>query len=113
MSPQTKTHKNDRRAGSMPAKQLKRTATTMKNQNNNPSELDQLMAAALSVVEAQMRRFGFTIISYNGGHAQRHSCGARRPKRREIQLPRLFASTVNGLQLGLRETDATAGMSIQ
>jgi len=48
----------------MPAKQLKGTATVMKNQNNNPAELDQLTAAALSVAEAQLHREGFTIIIY-------------------------------------------------
>ena len=36
----------------------------MKNQNNNPSELDRFMAAALSVAEAQLHQFGFTRISY-------------------------------------------------
>jgi hypothetical protein len=47
-------------------KQLKGITTTMQNQRNNknPSELDRLMAAALSVAEAQMHRFGITIISY-------------------------------------------------
>jgi hypothetical protein len=48
----------------MPAKQLKGTATVMKNQNNNPAELDQLTAAALSVAEAQLHQEGFTIIIY-------------------------------------------------
>ena len=36
----------------------------MKNQTNNLSELDRLMAAVLSVAEAQLRGEGFTIITY-------------------------------------------------
>ena len=36
----------------------------MKDQNNNPSELDQLMAAVLKVAEEQMRSQGITLITY-------------------------------------------------